>query len=297
VRLPQQAGDLTEGDRQQIAAWKRFAHWGELISKERNRSLALGSADWEPVRLFIRSFEELADQERNQLTKLLHDCDERFHPLADPLRLTLTDHRWLDPQREREESYSDWLCWLINRLDSSEKILSLFGLEDTEFGRSVRKSRPISCTREVCIPCASEGRKRLDLVVEFEDGAILLVEVKIRSLDLAGGRENLPLYLEWLKKKQPDQRFRAAVLLLNEQEMATHPGWIQTRWDELALQLRYLACELRSSSGTDLLFAAMMLSFSAAAEQNLLGISASGAGFTAPQTTLYLERFLRKQQS
>ncbi len=112
--------------------------------------------DWDPVSHIVRSFEQLFLHERERLDRLLHRCDERFHPLADPLRLTLTDHRWFNPRWEREESYSDWLCWLIAQFDSSEQILRLFGLSDTEFGRIAHGRRRTSLTREESIQCGGE---------------------------------------------------------------------------------------------------------------------------------------------
>jgi hypothetical protein len=100
----------------------------------------------------------------------------------------------------REENYSDWLCWLLAHLDSTEQILNVFALEGTDLGATVRTRRAVSVVREECIQVLNGGKKRLDLVVRFDGGSILLVEVKIRDLDQAGGRDSLPLYLKWLEE-------------------------------------------------------------------------------------------------
>jgi hypothetical protein len=279
-----------------VGAWKRFADWGEVLCKGSSQTSGFdeASTDWGPVRRFLGAFAQLTHHEAARLGNLLEQCDARLHPLADPLRLTLEDHRWFDPERGREEDYSDWLCWLLAHLDSTEQILSVFALEGTEFGSAVRTRRALSIGREECVPVLNGGKKRLDLVVRFDEGYMLLVEVKIQSLDRAGGRDNLPLYLEWLEGKQPDPQSRNAVLLLQNQDESVPAGWTTRFWDDIALALRRLARGLRNAKPAGLMRSAMMLAFAGAVEQNLLGLSGSTSGASAPQTTLYLERFLQE---
>ena len=212
------------------------------------------------------------------------------------MRLTLTDHRLFDPERVREEDYSDWLCWLLARLDFTEQILSVFALEGTDFGAAVRTRRAVSVGREECIRVLNGGKKRLDLVVRFDGGSILLVEVKIQSLDQAGGRDNLPLYLKWLEGQQPDPQSRGAVLLLQNQDESVPAGWTTRFWGDIALALRRLARGLRDAKPAGLMRSAMMLAYTGAVEQNLLGLSGSTSGASVPQTTLYLERFLQEHE-
>lgn len=281
-----------------VEAWKRFANRIDLLRDGSNRSSAFDepSTDWGPVRRFLGNFEQLTHHEAARLDSLLEQCDARFHPLADPLRLTLTDHRWFDPKRVREEHYSDWLCWLLAHLDFTEQILSLFALEGTDFGAAVRTRRGVSIRREECIPVLDGGKKRPDLVVRFDGGCILLVEVKIQSLDQAGGRDSLPLYLKWLETEQPDPQSRRAVLLLQSQDESVPAGWTTRFWGDIALALRRLACGLRDAKPAGLVRSAIMLAFAGAVEQNLLSLSGSTSGTSVPQTTLYLERFLQEHE-
>jgi hypothetical protein len=226
------------------------------------------------------------------LNGLLRRCDARFTPLADPLQLTFANHRWLDPEREREESYSDWLGWLLAGL-KTEQILRLFGLENTEFGSAVRNLQVTSVTREECIQTPNRKRLRLDLVVRFDSKSVLLLELKIRDLDQAGGRGNLSVYWTWLQEQQPAPNLRAAVLVLLNQDDSAPADWAIRYWTDIAISLRRNACELYDAKPAGLLTGAMMLGFAGAVEQNLLGLSNSG-WITAPQTTLYLERFLKE---
>jgi len=263
-----------------VEAWKRFANWGEVLCNGSNQTSVFdeASTDWGPVRRFLCAFEQLTHHEVARLVNLLEQCDARFHPLTDPLRLTMTDHRWFDPKRVREEDYSDWLCWLLAHLDFTEQILSVFALEGTDFGAAVRTRRAVSVGREECIRLLNGGKKRLDLVVRFDGGGILLVEVKIQSLDQAGGRDSLPLYLKWLEGQQPDPQFRGAVLLLQNQE-SVPAGWTTRFWGDIALALRRLARGLRDAAKpAGLTRSAMMLAFTGAVEQNLLGLSGSTSG-------------------
>jgi hypothetical protein len=280
--------------------WKRFARWGELI-EEASRRVCLfdeDSADWNPVRRILQSFDQLIQHERRRIEGLLIRSDALFNPLVDPLRLPFDSHRWFDPERAREESYSDWLEWLIAQLDSGQ-VLQLFSLEHTEFGTAVLTRRAVEISREKSIQGLSGAGKRLDLVLEFDGDAILLVEIKIHNLDEAGGRDNLPVYMKWLEERQPDPKLRAAVLVLPNQDESAPTDWTSRLWGDIALVFRRLVLGMLNAKPDDgqpsgLLRSAMILAFTGAIEQNLLGLSASKSAVTVPQTTLHLERFLQE---
>jgi hypothetical protein len=84
--------------------------------------------------------------------------------------------------------------------------------------------------------------------------------------------------------------------LLQNQDEAVSVGWTTRFWDDIALSLRRLARELRNTKPAGLMCSAMMLGFTSAVEQNLLGLSGSTTGASVPQTTLYLERFLQERE-
>jgi hypothetical protein len=98
--------------------------------------------EWAPVARFATAFRDLVTYEKRNLDDLLRQSDERLGAFSDPLRLSFEKHRWLDLRGEREESYSDWLAWLLEELDSTEALLKIFGLEKTKFGDQVRGARP-----------------------------------------------------------------------------------------------------------------------------------------------------------
>ena len=220
--------------------------------------------------------------------------DLQLAPFSDPFRLPFSSHRWLDPQREREESYSDWLAWLLQGMAATQ-VLAIFGLEATEFGTFALKNTPRIYREEGFLGPSGE-LKRLDIVIRFGTAAILLVEVKIRDIEVAGGAENLDIYRRRLEELQADTKRGHAILLVPD-PMEAPSGWEVRTWDEVSLKLRLQAAVSNASIGGSHLFAAMLLCFAGAVEQNLLGLDVTGTTISAPQTALYLKRFLQRGQS
>lgn len=104
-----------------------YARWGQSFREEPIREPLAA------VERLLQCHRELSKTQAARLVKLIEKSDRRLRPLADPLRLTIADHRWLHPERNREESYSDWLAWILNRSNSTEFLLRAFGLKGTEF--------------------------------------------------------------------------------------------------------------------------------------------------------------------
>lgn len=128
-------------------------------------------------------------------------------------------------------------------------------------------------------------------MLSFGRAGILLIEVKIREIDVAGGAKNFPIYRTWLEKHQPDPRRRYATLLVPE-PIESPSGWDVRSWSDISLNLRLYASKCYISVPGSYLFAAMLLCFAGAVEQNLLGLNGRGATISAPQTALYLAQFL-----
>jgi hypothetical protein len=276
--------------------WLSYARWGEaLVRQAADQSAEVDrDADYKAVEQIVKAFRALVKAEGVHLAGLLKASDFKLAPFSDPFRLPISGLRWLDLQREREESYSDWLAWLLAGMDSAEQVLKLFGLEDTKFGSLASKEKP-TIDREVGYRASGGELKRLDIVIRFADAGILLVEVKIREISVAGGAENLPDYLSWLEKHQPDPRRRCAILLIPN-PIEPPSGWEVRSWDGVSLKLRLQATVCDASIPGSRLFAAMLLCFAGAVEQNVLGLNGREATISAPQTALYLERFLQGGQ-
>jgi hypothetical protein len=268
-------------------AWRLYAKWGKALGEQAEADHR--DAHWRTIQRITAAYQRLAEHEKDHLDDLLKKSDCRLVPLSDPLQLDFLRHRWLDPRREREENYSDWLAWLLERMDSAEQVLRVFGLENSDFGALVREKKA-EVSREEPIPLLDRHDKRSDIVIRFGDTGILLVEVKIRDLAEAGGRENLPIYHHWLEGEQPDPKRRYAVLLVPRSIESPCPEWEVRTWKDVSLTLRHRAAQLVSTRPKRLL-AAMSLCFAGAVEQNILGYG-TGATIARPETVLYVEQFL-----
>jgi hypothetical protein len=118
----------------------------------------------------VAAFQSFAESEMLHLRQLLDQSDQRLTPLSDPLRLSIRKHRWLDLRRECEESYTDWLAWLLQAMGSAEAVLKVFGLDGTAFGAQVCSAPPRVDREEIVSACSGEN-KRLDLVIRFGEMA------------------------------------------------------------------------------------------------------------------------------
>jgi len=281
-------------------AWRQWARWGGILPSLADLQSTRADTvapEWAPVARFATAFRDLVTYEKRNLDDLLRQSDERLGAFSDPLRLSFEKHRWLDLRGEREESYSDWLAWLLEELDSTEALLKIFGLEKTKFGDQVRGARP-QLDREKGIRDLGGEIKRLDLLIRFGELGILLVEVKVQAIEKAGGSDNLEVYRDWLKREAGlGATPHCAILPVPDSIEPPREGWEVRTWDEVTLQLREQALGLQDSASGDLLLAALMLCFAGAVEKNVLGFTGTGAALSAPKTALYLKRFLGENRS
>jgi len=197
-----------------------------------------------------------------------------FPRVGDPLstELDLDSHRWL--AEDREESYSDWLGWILDRQENPSLVLPLFGIENPP-------DAPEEWTvqREVPIP---DGR--LDLLTRDPLLGVLCVEVKTKS---APDRGQLERYLSWLDGQKP--HLGLVLLAADRPEEDSLPEQCRFRsWKHVSLGLRtWASAWLDSGSYYD---GVMTLAFCGAVERNLLSLG--GGGLNAVRTADYLEEVL-----
>lgn len=111
--------------------YRRFTEvlvlWAEEYRKLRaEKPLTLPS--WAAAERLIRSAESLDRYALDHLQEALGRSDEQLTPLRDPLRLNWGEHRWLSS--DREESYSDWLAWVLQGFAGAAEVLPLLGIND-----------------------------------------------------------------------------------------------------------------------------------------------------------------------
>ncbi len=117
----------------------------------------------------LRTWEQLTQRLQTNVEDAIAASNEELSPLSDPLKLNLGEHRWLSD--DREESYSDWLVWILQGMSGADEILTLFGVGDDCARRELGKG---SVRREL----PSEWG-RTDVVVRFGDRGLFIIEVKI----------------------------------------------------------------------------------------------------------------------
>jgi hypothetical protein len=105
-----------------MAAWAKL---GENLHQEPNGEIPL-----EPLRRMVDAADLDAKSAAYRLGDLLERSGRTLFPgIGDPLgdKLDLRSHRWL--AGNREESYSDWLAWILEHQDDPSRVPPLFGIE------------------------------------------------------------------------------------------------------------------------------------------------------------------------
>jgi hypothetical protein len=251
---------------------RQWAALGEVLQEA-----APVQVPWEPAARMVAAAERDADTAARILGALLKNSSSNTFPgLGDPLEVDFGAHRWL--RGAREESYSDWLAWIINRQAKAERILALFGIE-----AGVLAGKTCSADREVCTP-----QGRLDLVINCGESAVLAVEIKTSS---EPDDEQLKRYLAWLKQRKDS--LGLVLLAIDLPEGLALGDWSFCSWRDVSMRLRRWAF-IWLGDGR-LMDAAMTLAFCGAVEQNLLGFSSDG--LTAPAMAEYLEEWLEKYRN
>ncbi len=250
--------------------------WSEL-----HRSAERKSPSWDSARLLVRSAKVLDDYALKHLQEALDSSSAELAPLGEPLTLNLGKHRWLSA--DREESYSDWLAWILQGMSGAAEILQLFALSDEVTGELLGPAGTVR--REV-----RHQHGRTDIEMPIGTQGFLLIEVKVRNT----GSE-LPSQLERYAQELEDQNVERPLLVLLGIE-APEPsldlfGFTFTSWEKLCQRLRQYANRVKNS---ELLRAGAILIFCGAVEQNLLGLSDSPRRLSAMATVNYLDEWRRE---
>jgi hypothetical protein len=211
--------------------------------------------DWSSVIGIIKAAKASQDAGQQELARLLGISKERLHPLEDPFSTDFGLHRWLGGSRE--ESYSDWLAWVMAQLDSAGEVFELFGLK---FPPEAAHWKNTDAKRETGIP---DGR--LDIVLRWTGKALLVIEVKVTD-EASASISKQNFYRKWIDK-QREPRKRAVLLVVDGKPGESKGRFIRCAWSKVCLGLRRAASRHVSQNAVR---SAMMLAFAGAVEQNLL---------------------------
>lgn len=213
-----------------------------------------------PLQSLIAAYKSISDLEAKRLESVLRKSNALLSPLEDPLWTDFGAHRWLSSARE--ESYSDWLSWILEQIQKPELVLQLF-LKKHEMVSSMNFQEPLVVNREYGISEADGTRRRTDLELLYGSHKAILVEVKKTKAS-----EVNPAQLETQRKNRSG--FSHYILLANGGERSTYAGGFSLMtWKELSIGFRCMVSQHVLTSKT---VEAMILAFVGAVEQNLLSI-------------------------
>ena len=222
------------------------------------RPISLGVAG-----AFLSASRLLSGVYRNKLMELLDESDKRFSPLSDPFRLDLAKNRWF--LSKHENAYSDWLAWIIEGLADPELVFSLFDIHVAP--ETVRGLTP-RIQREFVVKGGHLGHTgRLDIFIEYEKRAVIVLELKVTSAENAD-TEKQQGYKESIERAYPKvAHYR--LLVLQSQKNIYHDFSVIT-WTDICLRIRKLVSSRRVKN---MMLGALMLCFAGAVEQSLLRLS------------------------
>jgi len=266
--------------------------WANLYRRGAFRA-PLPSGSWQAVDDLLTAAKQADSSASGALAESLDLSNRAFDPLADPLAIEFGAHRWLSS--EREEAYSDWFGWILEQLGDSRRVLRLLGVQDRKLLRVCSSETP-TINREFKIP---DGRP--DLVVEFGNRLLVIVEIKTKPFDRDSARDQLTKYARWTPDpRNPPQRTLRYFAAVEFGEFGCPSTFEPMPWRELTLRMREQAREwIRASKNqpsdrNDLIRAAMTLAFCGAVEQNLLGLSGKPVIFRTRSSAEYLEEWSAK---
>jgi hypothetical protein len=242
-----------------LAALNQWAEWGKVYGRPRS-----SRPNWSAVDALIDAAQPRLRADSEALRELLVQSRNQLK-FSDPLLSDLGAHRWLE--MDREESYSDWLAWVLERLRDVGLVLHVLGVQNPQFV-STCLGRCYTVEREAAVTEGSLGcNGRVDIVVHFGDPEVALLGVEVKTCDKQ--YEKQQGYIRSL------QQFRRAVecVLVDSDEVPEDKlfGFKLRTWEGLAVALRQaIAAYVRKSDGGEAI-PAMMLGFVSAVERNLLG--------------------------
>lgn len=236
---------------------------------------------WKKISQFTGLHLSFVKSQQMRYEELLQRSSALFSPLQDPLSCSFGLHRWL--AGSREEAYSDWFAWVLERCRT-------WGVISKVLGSALHSpTLEISIEREVCIKyenCTSKGR--LDVLISSGSRQLCVIEIKSAPY-LQDDLEKQGLYSASAGVSPEADRIFIGI---EENESCNFYGFRFVSWADICVRLRQFVPELLIREGH--VIAALILAFIGAVEQNLLNLTSLPIENRASLTESagYLERFL-----
>jgi hypothetical protein len=190
------------------------------------------------------------------LRGLLQEWSRKFG-MQDPLLNDLGAHRWID----KERSYSDWLAWVLERLEAS----AVFEVLNVKPPFDTRDAGKCLVRRE-----SQLDKQYIDLLVCFEGKPDYAIGVEVKTYDEQYAKQSD--YRKELEGRFSDPPCVLIAILAIDEDCLY--GFTLRPWRNVTFSLREKIAEYGRRNGTEnRIVVAMMLGFVAAVEQNLLKFS------------------------
>jgi hypothetical protein len=226
---------------------------GTIRSYTRKR---VSPPDWSAAGRLITAARPHLIEEAHELLCLLKESFDKFG-MNDPLLNDLGMHRWID----KETSYSDWLAWVLERLEPSA-VLEVLNVKPRFKPRQAGKCQ---------VQRESQLDKRfIDLVIRFDGVPGYAIGVEIKTDDKQYAKQEY--YLKSLRTRY-GKNMRCIIITRHPIHKDCRYGFTPRPWREVALALRKNIVEYAQKNNDNHIITAMMLGFVAAVEQNLLEFS------------------------
>lgn len=230
---------------------QQWAQFGRTYAPQR-----ASQPNWSSVERLIVAAKPWLREEATTLRGLLEEWSRKFG-IQDPLLNDLGAHRWID----KETSYSDWLAWVLERLEPST-VFEVLGVKP-----------PPGRTGKCQVQRESQLDERyIDLLIRFDGIPDYAIGVEIKTYDEQYAKQQD--YLKSLRSRY--RRDTPCILIAIPEDIDKDQlcDFTLRPWRKVTLALRAKIEEYARNHGEDTrIITAMMLGFVAAVEQNLLGFS------------------------
>ncbi len=227
-------------------------------------------ADWSAADALVRAAQPQLLENAKRLRTLLERCTAQFG-LSDPLLCDLGLNRWL----QEENSYSNWLAWVLEQFGDARLILDVLGVQSGGFAAACVGEKT-HVQREAPVQDGLPGEDgRIDLLISFGDPPRAWLGVEVKTYDEQFWKQEG--YVKSLAGFPCDVGAECVLIAIHEVSERQRCGFQMRLWKEVSLALRR-AIALYSQDCEHLAITAMMLAFVAAIEQSLLKF-----GTTAPR--------------
>ena len=238
--------------------------WADLAPRIARTTARREEPSWAAMRALTGATVRHAKARVEELQRVVRESERLLSPLPDPLRVDFSLNRWL--AEDREEAYSDWLAWILERISTASQISALLFGESAPAGL-LGVSTPCSVDREQWVPSGHPGRAgRLDCVLRFGKEAIIVIEVKVVGVESADTVKQAG-YWKWLQAENVP--ITGAVLLATSREQPKEYDCFRLlQWEEFCVRARRLLPQIAENNDTST--ALLVAAFIGAVEQNLL---------------------------